>query len=162
MPFDSNLWERHKDFHFIDKKVKSQKGTCYGSWGYKMVQSGIISRILYSKIRTLPQHQVCLLGSQSIKIVFFLRKNNVLLKNAISFLVVQSHAEATQSYAPVNMKGFFCPPSFSNQMASAQMASYHRASHGKHSPMELFFNKYTTLVLINFIKLLISFQIQCY
>lgn len=97
-----------------------------------------------------------------LKQFFFLRKNNVLLKNAISFLVVQSHAEATQSYAPVNMKGFFCPPSFSNQMASAQMASYHRASHGKHSPMELFFNKYTTLVLINFIKLLISFQIQCY
>lgn len=130
--------------------------------GYEVVKSGIRSRILQYKICTLHQYQAPLVTSQSIKI-FLLRKktkeNTVLLTAVIYFRVVQSHSENALSYASVNIKGF---SAYLVYLTKWHWPKWPLISYGKHSPMELSFNKHTILVLINFIKLLISFQIQSY
>lgn len=55
--------------------------------------------------------------------------SEILSTTSIYFLVIQNHAKHTQNYASVNIRGFFCLPCFSHQMASAQGASYQRVSH---------------------------------
>lgn len=157
MSFDSNPWEKHY-YHFIDKKVESQKGNLLWFTGYEAVQSGIRSRILYSKTCTLPQRQIPFVGSQSIKILFA-QKEHCIINGCYFFPCCTKPCWAHSKLCLSKHKGFLLPILLLPPNCAGPSGLLSQSLSEQAFPSGAFFNKHTTLVLINFIEFLISSQI---